>query len=342
MGKHLVANLSSKGDFQVYVTSRKNHSPEGNAQYLQGDAHNEAWISSVLSEGTWDAVVDFMVYSTEEFKARVDLLLNATKQYVYISSARVYADCGDEELTETSPRLLDVCKEEEYLKTDEYALAKARQEDILINSGRRNWTIVRPSKTYGGDRIQLGSQETVDWLYEAAHSRAIVISKDIVDKYVTFSSGADVAKCLVELIGNDNALGEVFNITNGQYIKWRDVLNAYITVLEESINAHPVLIMPQVWEPWQGGNRYQVKYSTSLNRKVSNAKLLSFFPDLKFEDTVDGVKHNLQEYLLSTVPPFDFARILSKAKFTGVYPCLREVPGKRKKLKLLLHKIGLI
>lgn len=37
------------------------------------------------------------------------MLLNATKQYVYISSARVYADCGDEVLTETCPRLLDVC-----------------------------------------------------------------------------------------------------------------------------------------------------------------------------------------------------------------------------------------
>lgn len=52
-----------------------------------------------------------------------------------MSSSRVYAD-SQTPITENSPRLLDVYKEEEYLKTDEYALSKARQEDILHRSGK--------------------------------------------------------------------------------------------------------------------------------------------------------------------------------------------------------------
>lgn len=46
-------------------------------------------------------------------------------------------------LTENSPRLLETVQDLEYKKTDEYALAKARQEDILYQSGFSNYTIVR-------------------------------------------------------------------------------------------------------------------------------------------------------------------------------------------------------
>ena len=35
-------------------------------------------------------------------------------------------------------RLLDISKDDKYLRTDEYALAKARQENILQKSGK-NW-----------------------------------------------------------------------------------------------------------------------------------------------------------------------------------------------------------
>ena len=51
-------------------------------------------------------------------------MLEATDQYVFISSARVYAQTEDL-ITEDTPRLLDVCTDKEYLKTNEYALAKA-------------------------------------------------------------------------------------------------------------------------------------------------------------------------------------------------------------------------
>ena len=64
-------------------------------------------------------------------------------------------------------RLLDVSHDSIYLKTDEYALAKARQEDILRKSGKNNWTIIRPYITYSESRLQLGVLEKEAWLYRA-------------------------------------------------------------------------------------------------------------------------------------------------------------------------------
>ena len=138
MGVDLVRILAERGE-NVIVTSRaKRESAANNVKYLQGDAHDPAFLQSLLRD-SYGAIVDFMVYTTEEFQYKVDLFLNSTKQYVFMSSSRVYAD-SKTPITENSARLLEVCKDEVYLKTDEYALSKARQEDLLCESGKSNWT----------------------------------------------------------------------------------------------------------------------------------------------------------------------------------------------------------
>lgn len=59
-------------------------------------------------------------------------------------------------INEETPRLLDMIKDEEYLNTDEYALSKARQENILHEAGCNNWTIIRPYITFSETRLHLG------------------------------------------------------------------------------------------------------------------------------------------------------------------------------------------
>ena len=166
MGTHLVSSLEDT-DNEVYVTTRKQRANRSNITYVQGNAHDDAFIRPLQTEGM-DVVVDFMVYNTEEFKKRASLMLDSCSQYVYLSSSRVYSD-NDEVITESTPRLLDVCKDEEYLATDEYALTKARQENILRQSGKTNWTIIRPYITYSEIRLQLGVNEKETWLYRALH-----------------------------------------------------------------------------------------------------------------------------------------------------------------------------
>lgn len=73
-----------------------------------------------------------------------------------MSSARVYARSADRQITESSSRLLDICDDEEYLRTDDYALTKARQENMLFCAKTQNWTIIRPYITFSEIRLQLG------------------------------------------------------------------------------------------------------------------------------------------------------------------------------------------
>lgn len=186
MGVHLSKILNNQGE-DVYVTTRRERKGMG-ITYIQGNAHENAFLSDILQKYHFDVLIDFMIYNTSEFADRVDLLLSSVGQYIFLSSSRVYAD-SQTPITENSPRLLDVYKEEEYLKTDEYALSKARQEDILHRSGKNNWTVIRPYITYSEIRLQLGVLEKELWLYRALNGRTIVFSKDIAEKVLRLHMG---------------------------------------------------------------------------------------------------------------------------------------------------------
>ena len=169
IGANLVRILSDN-NVQTLVTSRSHYDNHHTISYVCGNAKDDAFLKKLCTQ-KWDAIVDFMSYKTNEFSARLDLLLSCTKQYVYISSSRVYAD-KEHPIKESSQRLLDVISDAAYLATDEYALTKARQEDLLINSVSKNYTIIRPYITYDKNRLQLGVLEKEEWLESSVELEA--------------------------------------------------------------------------------------------------------------------------------------------------------------------------
>lgn len=150
MGVALVKILSEK--YAVSVTSRSKRDSSPNIRYIEGDAQNINFLKSVLKEQKWVAVVDFMVRNIDNLRDALPLLLDSTDQYIFISSARVYAE-SNTPITEKTPRLLDISTDKEYLSTNEYALAKAREENLLFDSDKNNFTIIRPSITYNDYRL---------------------------------------------------------------------------------------------------------------------------------------------------------------------------------------------
>lgn len=297
MGLPLVKQLSERGD-EVYVTSRRQQQAKGNIHFIQGDAHDLSFIQQQRNKN-YDAIVDFMIYGTDVFKKRAELYLGSTGQYMFLSSARVYAD-SYEPITEKSPRLLDVCKDEAYLKTDEYALAKARSENVLFNSNRKNWTIIRPYITYNIKRLQLGGLELGSWLIAALSGRPIVLPEDVGMHKTTMTYGDDVAKAMVALIGNPRALGEAFHITGPDYMTWRDVAETYCDVIEEFTGRCPELYRPDTSDALSSvmGNATQIMYDRMYDRIFDSTKLMQACGgNLNFTPMREGLRKCLEEYL---------------------------------------------
>lgn len=339
MGAHLVAQLAADA-VNVTVTSRGAGSSQGSVSFMQGNAMDEDFLRIVLQK-EWDAIVDFMVYSTPQFKARIALLLQATSHYVYISSARVYAN-SPVPLIECSPRLLDVTQDQKYLATDEYALSKARQENLLRDAETSNWTIIRPYITYSEDRLQLGVLEKEDWLYRALQGKTIVVSEDINTKATTMTHGLDVARGIQAILGRSGAKGEAFHITASTSVLWSEVLALYVDVLERHLNRRPKVIHQNLTDfcKWRHG-QYQIRYDRLYDRRFDNSKISNYLDTSSFVEPMQGLTACLERSVrqakhLSWQPNWRAEAL--KDKLSNEFTWLGDIQGLKQKLKYFIFR----
>ena len=340
MGVPLVQKLSK--EHQVYVTSRSQRESRENITYIQGNAKENEFLTRVLTMQPWDAIIDFMVHTADSLTELSSLFLENTKQYVFISSARVYSQT-EAKITEDTPRLLEVSTDAEYLKTNEYALAKAREEDILFKSGKKNFTIIRPTITYNTYRLQLGVLEKENWLYRALRGRSIVFSEDINDKLTTMTLGDDVSVGIASIIGSEKALGEAFHITCPISLPWREVLSIYLAVLKKHLGKDVPVVMTQkstnLKFPWRV---YQLIYSRYFNRTFDNSKIAQFCDVDSFTLPQVGLAKCLEDFLKA--PHFNRISWDLEAvndKVAGERTPLREIPHAANKITYFCYRNSL-
>lgn len=296
MGKALVELLDEK-EYEIYVTSRKEHKSE-RVTYLCGNAHDLSFLDSILNLQKWDSIVDFMNYQMGEFENIVSMVLPRTGQYIFISSARVYAPT-DDLLCEDSPRLLDVCKDEEYVSSNEYALAKAREENLLMDSSYKNWTIVRPSLTYNDNRLQFALWDKEGWLYRALNGKSIVFPKTMLDVKTTMSYGHDVSVAISKLMCNEKALGEAVHIAGAKAVTWGEVLQIYSNEIKKSTGKDIKVYYVDDWQELSRniGNYYQAKYARAISREFSSDKLFELVGEIDFVSPEEGLTRCIQKFV---------------------------------------------
>lgn len=260
-------DILAKNGHVVYVTTRMPRQDEGLIRYVQGNAHDLSFTKRILSEIEPDAIVDFMVYGSEEFALRHKTLLMGSKHYLFLSSYRVFND--DKIITEESPRLLDTVHDEQYLKTDEYALCKARSEDCLRQSDFKNWTIIRPGITYSSRRFQLGCLEANTLCYRSLLGLPVIMPSLMRGKETTLTWGRDVALMISKLLLNPKAYGEDFNCATTEHHTWEYVCDIYRHTLGADIRDCSVEDYIKVV-----GNHAQVKYDRLFDRIIDNSKVL--------------------------------------------------------------------
>lgn len=271
MGGYLCEHLADEGAF-VTVTSRTPRSNQGKICYVLGNARDPAFLKSILKK-KWDVIIDFMVYETPEFNRRADYLLQSTDHYIFLSSARVYAD-SQEPITEESPRLLDVCADSAYLATDEYALSKARQENTLFQSKAHHWTIIRPYITYGRERLQLATMEKEDWLFRALMGKKVLMTEELLAQITTMTSGLEVSSQIAAIIkSGKEAYSMIFNTVGDFEYTWQEIVKIYEKPLNDRKEKLRFFMCDR--EKYLRGNPgyYQYLYDRLYRRRFDNSKI---------------------------------------------------------------------
>jgi nucleoside-diphosphate-sugar epimerase len=260
-------------------------------------------------------------------------------------------------ITERSPRLLDVCADKEYLATDEYALAKARQEDILRTSGRNNWTILRPCITYSRYRFQFGTLEANTTCYRALQDIPVIMPREILSRNTTMTWAGDVARLIARLALNEEAKGEDFNVVTSEHHTWSEVASYYkdligLQVVETDLGRYTKVV----------GGAYQIKYDRLFHRILDNRKALEATgaKQSDFLPLRDGLKRELTAF--KSTPYFQYPSIeinarmdkatnsrmslvgLSRSEklryFAEKYPVLRRILNVRRKGIAFLRRLS--
>jgi nucleoside-diphosphate-sugar epimerase len=193
---------------------------------LKGDIHeDETHLTALLADHHFDAVVDYIAFSPFDVERDLRLFRGRTNQFVFISSASAYQKPVQNYLiTEETPL------ENPYW---EYSRNKIACEDLLVREYRSNGfpaTIIRPSHTYGPSQIPFGVSSWRDpWTVvdRIKRGKKVIVPGDGTSLWV-LTWNADLAKGLVGLLGNPEAIGEAIQITSDQVLSWDQIhLEAY-------------------------------------------------------------------------------------------------------------------
>ncbi|MBQ4050146.1 MAG: NAD-dependent epimerase/dehydratase family protein [Oscillospiraceae bacterium] len=274
MGIYLVPELIRMGHAVDVVSLDERVSDDPNLRYITADAMDNDFLEKILKNG-YSGIVDFMIYKTPQFRARYELLLNNTDHYIYLSSYRVYADSPV--ITETSPRLLDVSGDQEYLATEDYSLIKARGEDILAASSFDNYTMIRPAITFSSFRYQLVTLEAnvfVDRMYKG---KTVLLPEAAMDVQATMSWAGDVAKMIARLLFKKHTMKERYTLATAEHQTWGEVAGYY----REIGGLKPLWVDTETYLKMHSGSetidphkRWQLDYDRLFNRVVDNRKIL--------------------------------------------------------------------
>ena len=221
----------------------------------------------------------------------------------------------------------------------EYALEKARCENILRLSQYQNYTIIRPYITYGDYRLQLGVLEKENWLYRALHGRSIVFSEDIAFNKTTMTYGKDVAKGIASIVGKHKGIGETYHITSNNSYTWNEILSCYLSTLEKHGILPRVKMIKRSLNLKFPSKKYQVIYCRYFNRYFDNTKIGHFVDTSCFTDTMIGLEECLDNFMMS--PQFATIDWILEAffdKVAGEHTPLQEIRGIKTKIRYLVAR----
>lgn len=295
MGVYLVPMLA-KMDYKVDVVSLDGgESSNPYIKYIKAENAKDPVYIAELLKNDYDGIVDFLIYGTAEFKEKYRRLLENTGHYIYLSSYRVYAN-EEHPIKETSPRLLDVIKEEPFISSEDYSLYKARGEEVLKASEFANWTAIRPAITYSKRRFQLVTLEADVIIERARHGKTVLIPHQAMDVQATMSWAGDVAKMISRLLFNDAAKRETYTVATAEHNPWRvvaDYYNEHIGLKYEEVDKEDYI---SFISPDKNLHvRWQLEYDRMFDRIIDNSKILNI-TGMKQSELMplrDGLKREL-------------------------------------------------
>jgi len=176
----------------------------------------------------FDVVVNWIGYTPADVERDLALFSGRVRQYVFISSASAYQKPpGRYLISETTPLANPYW---------DYSRNKIACEERLVAAYREKGfpvTVVRPSLTYGETLIPLvmnSWEKSYTLADRMLRGEKVIVPGDGSSLWV-LTHNTDFAKGLVGLLGNEQAVGETFQITSDEVLTWDQIYQTLGTAL---------------------------------------------------------------------------------------------------------------
>ena len=183
----------------------------------------------------FDAVVDWIAFTTADIERDLKLFHGRTRQFVFISSTSAYQKPQTHYLmTESTPLANPYW---------DYSRNKIACEERLMRAYREEGfpiTIVRPSLTYGETQIPLvlnSWQKSYTAVDRMIRGQKLIVPGDGSSLWV-ITHNTDFAKGLVGLLGHQQAIGHAFHITSDEVLTWDQIFR----IVGNAVGVEPQLV----------------------------------------------------------------------------------------------------
>ena len=249
------------------------------------------YLTEFLKDKYYDGIVNFIHYYVPEmYKPVHKLLTSKTDQLIFLSSYRVYAE-SKQPLTEESPFLADVVEDEEFLKSEDYAVPKAICEKFLREeSGTENWTVVRPVISFSDKRFDLVTVSGHEIINAARSGKTVILPEASKNLTAGLDWAGNSGKLIANLLFKKECLGEAYTVSSGQNLTWGEVADIYTRLTGVKFRWTDT---EEYVSTGHGGNG--LFYDRLYDRAVDNTKILKAtgFKKEDFTSIEDGIKIEL-------------------------------------------------
>jgi nucleoside-diphosphate-sugar epimerase len=208
--------LYERGHDIAVLTRGRNVAPK-EYRAIVADRKDPASMRSALQGLDPNVVVNFLGYELADLQTDFSLFRGSISQYVFVSSATVYAKPPAKlPLTEDAPKGNPWW---------EYAQKKLACEDWLqLNGQEFPMTILRPSHTYSKLWVPNPVSSSSYTFCARLEQGKPVFVPDAGENPWTLTASSDFAKGLAGLMNNPKAIGEAFHITSDEVLTWNEIV----------------------------------------------------------------------------------------------------------------------
>ena len=235
IGLNLVHELAERGHEVTVLNSHPAALPEGVTR-LHGNRHEPGVLENVLGplRDSFDAVFDNTAYNPDQLAPTVELFRGRVKHFVFTSSIAAYRWADVLPVTEDAA----LADKPDPIFYGGYGYDKVRCEALLERERHENglpYTVMRISHSLG-PMSPLVTREPGTFR-RLEEGRPLLLAGK-TEAIVHFIHVRDAARALASVLGNERAVGQIYNIAGSDYCS----ISSYMRLMGEAVGVEARLI----------------------------------------------------------------------------------------------------